>query len=142
MNGERTNTKIPEYQVWKGMRARCRNPNHIGYRHYGARGIEVCKRWESFKNFITDMGRRPDESFTIERLDNERGYSPENCRWVSRIEQSHNSRKVHKVLFMGEMLCIMDVWRRIKGAVKYQTLVDRINKGWSIQDSTSPELFP
>lgn len=70
-----------EYIVWEGMRARCSNPNHISYIYYGDKGIRVCERWDSFENFLEDMGSRPSDKHIIERRDSAEGYCPENCYW-------------------------------------------------------------
>jgi hypothetical protein len=74
------------------MRARCRNPKHKSWKNYGGRGIEVCARWDSFQNFLDDMGPRPSPTHTLERRRNNRGYSKSNCRWATWAEQSHNRR--------------------------------------------------
>lgn len=79
------------YHLWQTMHSRCENPNCIGYKNYGGRGIKVCDRWFKFENFFEDMGKKP-EGLSLERINNNKGYSPDNCKWATRIEQSHNSR--------------------------------------------------
>lgn len=81
----------PLYSVWSNMRARCNNPRNPSYKDYGARGITVCGRWDSFATFRADVGPRP-RNTTLERRDNSAGYSPDNCVWASRIAQGSNKR--------------------------------------------------
>lgn len=80
-----------EYWVWSAMLQRCTNPKNHAFSHYGGRGILVCRRWLKFANFIADMGPRP-SGFTLERRNNNKGYSPRNCKWATWGEQGKNRR--------------------------------------------------
>ena len=85
--------KGSSYRIWQGMKERCSYKKHISYKNYGGRGITVCDRWlESFENFLNDMGERP-EGLSIDRIDNEKGYSKDNCRWATQKEQTNNTRR-------------------------------------------------
>lgn len=84
-------SRTPLYRVWLAMHQRCGNPRDSSFRNYGARGIAVCERWATFENFFADMGERPPNT-SIDRRDNDKGYSPDNCRWATRTVQNTNRR--------------------------------------------------
>lgn len=81
----------PTYQSWKAMKKRCQSPTHDNYARYGGRGIKVCERWQDFRNFLADMGVRPD-GMTLDRIDPDGHYEPANCRWATVDQQNANQR--------------------------------------------------
>lgn len=91
-HGASGSKRSPEYRVWDGMKQRCTNPNAAGYARYGGRGIAVCERWQSFENFLADMGEKPEPKaqYSIDRIDNDGNYEPGNCQWATRSEQQRN----------------------------------------------------
>lgn len=121
----------PEYMSWYGMRQRCLNPNATGYENYGGRGIKVCDRWrESFESFFADVGPRPSPDHSIDRIDSDGHYEPENVRWATRTEQNRNKRGLHMLTVDGETMCLRDWARRTN--IDETTLARRVGKlGWS-----------
>lgn len=117
-----------EYSVWSTMRQRCMNPRNAKYSEYGARGIKVCERWNDFSKFLADMGAKP-AGHSLDRIDNDGDYAPENCRWATAEVQANNQRTrrdAHWLEHEGERRTVAE-WARIKG-IKPVTLYARINR--------------
>lgn len=124
----------PEYRVWAGLLARCRNASQ---KNYGGRGISVCERWESFENFLADMGRRPSPKHSIDRVDNDGNYEPGNCRWAVKKQQDRNRRTNRPVEFRGETKCLTE-WAEMFG-LNPAALAWRLNHGWGTEEAiTTP----
>jgi hypothetical protein len=124
----------PEYRIWAAMRQRCTNPTDAGYANYGGRGITVTPRWWAFENFLADMGRRPSPAYSLDRIDNERGYGPDNCRWATRVEQKANQRYRRDAVWIehGGETKTLDEWAKATG-IRYGTLHMRLRHGWTIE---------
>ena len=119
-----------EYYIWAGAKQRCTNPRSTMYKHYGARGIVMCDRWlNSFDNFLADMGKRP-EGKSLDRIDNNGPYSPENCQWSTNTEQKRNTRGNTMVSYKGKTQCA-SAWAE-ELSIPYKLFVDRLKVGWDI----------
>lgn len=118
--------KTSIYNIWKLMRKRCSNPNDPYYHRYGGRGIRVCKRWDAFEAFLSDMGERP-EGKKLDRIDNDGDYTPGNCRWVTQQEQNYNMTTNHDVTIGGMTMCV-SAWSKLSG-VHRSTIRKRISNG-------------
>lgn len=126
----------PLYSVWQGMKRRCDNPNFPQYRDYGGRGIKVCPRWErNFHAFVEDMGPRPD-GYSLDRIDNDDDYTPENCRWSDRKSQQRNQRVTRRVTVDGKEYIAVDL-ADIAG-VTTNTIIARAKRGLSYDEVTAP----
>lgn len=128
----RRNKTSQEYRIWTGLRRRCRDEHDPAYPRYGGRGVNMCDRWfDSFETFLLDMGRCP-PGHSLDRIDNEKGYSPANCRWSTPKEQSNNRRSNRRIVFNGEVKTLAQ-WSEII-AIPYHTLKSRTGRlGWSAE---------
>ena len=122
-----------EYTSWQHMLRRCDNPNDTFYSNYGGRGIKVCDEWKnSFETFLKDMGPKPNQYYTIDRIDSNGDYCPNNTRWVSRKEQQRNLRRNRYLTINGITKLLID-WSR-EYNIHYATLTHRANLGWTDND--------
>lgn len=126
--------KTPEHRAWVHMKQRCMNPNKREYPHYGGRGIRVCDRWlNSFLAFLADVGPRPSEKHSLDRIDVNGHYEPGNVRWATHQEQIENTRVVRLVTINGKTQSISS-WEREMGLSKGQVRA-REASGWSLEDA-------
>ena len=127
------------YQCYQDMKQRCNNKNSQQYKNYGGRGISVCDRWlESFDNFISDMGEKP-EGMSIERINVNGNYEPKNCKWASKLEQANNRRTTRKIQFNGECLSLREWAKRI--GRHETTLSYRYKQGFPTELLLSPDTL-
>lgn len=124
--------KSPTYNVWRSIISRCESQSCGSYERYGAVGIRICDKWRrSFESFYDDMGDKPGENYQIDRIKNELGYEPGNCRWVTRHENARNKSNNHLIEYNGETRCLAE-WCEIKGVPPY-SVQNRMKLGWSFE---------
>lgn len=134
-HGNTVNENKVMYRIWRGMFSRCNNEKSDSYRYYGARGIKVCDRWMEFRNFIEDMGERPD-GMSIDRINVDGNYEPSNCRWADLSTQANNKTNSAYHIIDGEKLTVSQ-WAAKRG-VPEQYVYGRLARGWSIEDALLP----
>jgi hypothetical protein len=128
-----------EYQTWSHIIQRCSNEKSKYFHHYGGRGITVCEEWQKdFAQFLKDMGRRPSSNHSIERIDNSKGYSAENCKWAIMKEQCRNKRSNVWLDDGSETLCLADMGK--KHGIKIPTLHNRLKRGMTVQEAISKPI--
>ena len=120
------------HNLWTRIRQRCGNPSHGKFSYYGGRGIRVCERWSVFENFYEDMGDIP-EGCSLDRIDPNGDYSPNNCRWATKKMQARNTRSNHFVEHDGQRLTLAE-WAEIKG-INQLTISKRLQRGWPAGDA-------
>lgn len=134
-----TGTRL--HSIWRGMKARCYIKSHGEYKNYGAKGITVCPEWlgehgaENFAKWAMENGYQDD--LTIDRKDSTRGYSPDNCRWVTQKAQQNNRGNNHRITYNGETLTAMQFAEKYN--MNYSTLITRLSRGWTIEKIMSKQ---
>lgn len=129
------NDKNKEYSAWKSMRARCYRESHKRYPLYGGRGIKVCEKWRNdFLAFLSDMGKSPSAKHSLERIDVDGNYEPENCKWATQKEQMNNVRNNIKIQYNGETLTISQLCEKFNISNRIK-IAGRLKLGWSVEDA-------
>ncbi len=131
-------SKHPLYTTWASMKQRCSNPKNSMWHRYGGRGITVCSRWLSFEKFCEDMGARPDGT-TLDRIDNDKGYSPENCRWADNETQQFNKEKSVFITIDGENYRLSLLAK--KYGLKPETIKKRAAKGMNFEEAVAKKRY-
>jgi hypothetical protein len=127
----------PEYRAWGDMRRRCVDVNFPEYKNYGGRGISVCPEWQTFEQFFFDMGTRPSDRHSLDRINNDGNYEPGNCRWASRSQQVSNKTSSLIVEAFGRRAALCEFVAR--GTPEYKRAQDRIQRGWDAEKAlTTP----
>lgn len=126
VNGQGTKT----YEAWSAMKARCDNPKNKFYARYGGRGIAYCEAWKVFENFLADMGDAP-EGLTLDRKDNDGGYSPKNCRWATWRQQHNNKRNVVRWTLNGITKTRQEWCEEYE--INSCTVTNRLKRGWDME---------
>ena len=141
VSGTHRRSKSPEFDAWHHMIQRCYNPNNRGYKNYGGRGIAVDESWRnSFVAFYRDLGPRPSNLYSIDRIDNNGNYAPGNCRWATEHDQKRNRRDNRHLTVGGETLIIAD-WAARSG-ISVGTILARLKRGWSDAEAVTHPILP
>lgn len=129
------------YNSWVSMKKRCYDERHHSWHNYGGRGVGVCERWlrgdgtiTGFECFLADMGKRPDKTYSIDRIDTDGDYTPTNCKWSTAKQQARNMRKNHKIIYKGEEMTVSEAASRFSD-LSPSAISGRISRGWPIEQA-------
>ena len=121
--------------AWRAMFRRCYSKNSHTYKNYGERGITVCDEWKDFDTFLLDMGLSPGKKYSLDRIDNKKGYCKQNCRWVTRFEQDNNKSTTRFYDYKGKKKTLGQIIKLTGCKLRYEVVYSRIRWGWSIEKS-------
>ena len=124
-----------EHNIWQSMRSRCLNPFNRHYADYGGRGITICERWQDFSLFLADMGLKP-EGKSLDRIDNNGPYSPDNCIWSSQTEQCRNTRTNRYEMYNGQFILLKEISEQT--GIPYKLIHARLARGLNIEQALQP----
>jgi hypothetical protein len=133
-NSRHGKSRTTVHNIWLSMRQRCEDERCKAFEAYGGRGIRVCEEWQKFEQFLVDMGE-PSAGMSIERIDNDKGYAPSNCRWATKREQANNRRSSVLLQFNGKRMT-QAAWERELG-LSPGRIYDRLYKGWTLERALS-----
>ena len=140
-------SKTLAYKTWLGIRARCTRPTHPSYKDYGAKGVQVWDEWaNSAEQFIADVGQPPSPDYSLDRIDNKKGYEPGNVRWATTIDQANNKSNNRRVVWRGKEYTVAQLARKIAGECKikpydfYEALRRAMPTTEQIHENTEPDL--
>ena len=135
-------SNTPEYEIWLQIKGRCLNPRNKRYKYYGGRGITICQEWiDSFPKFLEDIGKRPYPKATLDRIDVNKGYFKENCRWTDWVTQSQNRRSAHLLTYKGKTMS-MRQWAEETGLPLKRIKQRILNYHWSVEKTLeTPDGF-
>lgn len=123
-----------EFMCWSDMKRRCNDPTRPQFKDYGARGVSVCKAWDTFEQFFADMGLRPGPEYSLDRIDNDGNYCKTNCRWATKVEQQRNKATNRVLVYRGESKTLAGWVEHLN--IPRSLVSDRLNKfGWSVEDA-------
>jgi hypothetical protein len=125
------------YHIWLCMIQRCQNKNNPNYKDYGARGINVCEKWHKFEGFYEDMGE-PEEKMTIHRIDNDKGYFLENCKWATRKEQA-NAKRTNRILEYNNEKLTVSQWAD-KLQINSRVILSRLRRKWTVEKALTEKV--
>lgn len=134
-------SKTPEYNTYITILSKCYNPKNKKYKDYGGRGIKMCDRWlEDPQNFLDDMGKRPSDKTSINRINNDGNYEPGNCEWANNTEQANNRRSNRLIMFNGKTQNLTQ-WSNELG-ISFNVLRNRLRKNWSVEEAFTIPVTP
>lgn len=133
----------PLYKKWIHINERCERENHHNYKRYGARGISMWEGWRNsfpdFAQYLSELEHYGEKGYTLDRINNDRGYEPGNVRWATAKEQQRNTRQNTMLAHNGETLCLAE-WQERTG-INYQTISERLKRGWSAEKALTTPVF-